>query len=159
VGATEMAIEMILEFEGAIPDWDVIQKALDSVGKALTLRDAEGKLKYAYSEGADYWISPSYKDSIRGNVNAEGGHGCKFVHRGELTFRARGGFKVEAVAEIKYFLESLCKLSPIQFVLSHQYEDVYAFRDYKRGFVWCWDNPLMSPGMERYIAAQKNNAT
>lgn len=46
----------------------------------------------------------------------------------------------ESIEEIHRFCQELESKSPMGFVLSLLFEDVYATRD-RRGLIWAWGNP------------------
>jgi|SRR5450830_713004 len=81
-----------------------------------------------------------HKKESLGNISAEGLHGCDFKVRYAIVFRPPSRGFDEFVEKIRIFSSTLADLSPLQFVLSFQYEGVYAIRN-ATGFSFHWDKP------------------
>ena len=57
-----------------------------------------------------------------------------------IIFRINNNYYDEFVEDIRKFLNTLVAISPMQFVLSFQYEGIYASR-HKDNFEFFWDAP------------------
>lgn len=84
-----------------------------------------------------FWLG---MDRALQHVRAEGYHGCDFLTRYTMCFRINNSLYDESVEDIKTFLTHLSQLSPMQFVLSFQGEEVRAIHN-KQGFEWFWSEP------------------
>ena len=148
-----MSLDMNLEIEGDLPDWAALEKAAKAAGvgeltNAFSRPSPKGFLSnfYKTEEQFDGWFLKSrtsfhlHKQASIGNITAEGLHECDFKVRYVIVFRPLNSGFDEFVEEIRIFLSALADLSPMQFVLSFQYEGVYAIRN-ATGFSFHWDKP------------------
>jgi hypothetical protein len=130
---------MTLELEGKLPDWRACSRAAETTG-INELMHVEDRFGGQFTR-SEMFFGASKRDMPHTNINAEGDHGCSFPVRYTIVFRLNNGKYKESVQDIKDFLTHLSELTPMQFVLSFQYEDVRAIRDHGRGFEFFWDNP------------------
>ncbi|EJL81752.1 hypothetical protein PMI16_04607 [Herbaspirillum sp. CF444] len=148
-----MSLDMSLELEGNSPDWVALEDAVRAVG----VEDFENTMKkrnendflakyVAKEEKFDGFFSKSrshfylYKRVELGELYAEGRHGCNFKVQYVIVFRINNAHYTEFVEDVYAFLEKLATISPMQFVLSFQSEEVYAIRN-KQGFEFFWHAP------------------
>lgn len=145
-----MALDMFLELEGDPPDWDACLEAARKVGVA-DLEHKDGQLVQGVfsRSGLCFWRSGSSEKGLR-PIAAEGHHGCCFLRRYVICFRV-GQITTDGSSDdeqdIRQFLIKLSELTSMQFVLSFQFEGVYAVRC-RRGFEWHWDMPRESDGAQ-----------
>ncbi|RFB68902.1 hypothetical protein E4P32_20645 [Herbaspirillum sp. 3R11] len=148
-----MSLDMNLEIEGGSPDWAALEKAAKAAGVVeLTNSFPHPERKsgvtnfYKTEEQFDGWFLKSrtsfrlHKKASLGNISAEGVHGCDFKVQYVIVFRPPNSGYDEFVEEIRIFLSILADLSSMQFVLSFQYEGVYATHN-ATGFSFHWDKP------------------
>ena len=136
-----MALEMELEMNGSVEDWHKLKAVLDEIGMYDVERRGDFLVRGVLGQG-ELIVGASWGSAPRdGVIRAEGNHGCDFVVNGNLTFRIINALYDEAVATIKTFLTRLTEKTGMLFVLSFQYEGVYAVRDRERGFEWFWSEP------------------
>ncbi|HEY4318805.1 MAG TPA: hypothetical protein VGN04_14490 [Herbaspirillum sp.] len=148
-----MSLDMTLETEGDSPDWAVLEKAAKAVAlgeltNSFSSPERKGVLTnfYEMEERFDGWFLKSrtsfclHKQASLEHICAEGMHGCDFKVRYIIVFRPPASGYDEFVEEIRVFLSTLTDLSSMQFVLSFQYEGVYAIRN-AIGFSFHWDAP------------------
>ncbi len=126
---------------GCVEDWRKLKAILDEIGMDDVERRGDSVVRGVLGHG-ELIVGASWGDAPRGGViRAEGNHGCDFVVNGNLTFRIINALYDEAVETIKTVLTCLTETTDMQFVLSFQYEGVYAIRDLERGFEWFWNQP------------------
>ncbi len=135
-----MSLDMFLEIEGERPDWRALDKAIRAVGVVNYEGGHDGVFQGSFAKSDGYfWLSKRDKDQ-RKSIIAEGSHGCVFCVCYTIVFRINNSFYGEFVEDMHNFLRELADLSSMQFVLSFQYEDVYAIRDSKE-FQFFWNQP------------------
>lgn len=134
-----MSLDMILELEGASPDWVLIASAIRAVGAKDLVVEADG-LEGTFARSFTYFYTYG-QDRPLGPISAEGQHGCDFLRKYDLVFRINNSLYDESVADLHDFLQLLAKRDPMRFVLSFQLEGVRAVRD-DGDLEWFWDDPL-----------------
>lgn len=136
-----MALEMQLEMNGDRRDWKMLNLILAEVGlSGIDIQDEAG-IRANLGNG-ELMIGASWGNPKRnGEIRAEGKHDCNFKVTGTILFRINNSMYDEAVATIKTVLTHLTERTNMLFVLSFQYEGVYAIRDRDRGFEWFWQQP------------------
>lgn len=148
-----MALDMSLEIEGEKPDWEALGQAALATGvedfaNPLAEKGVDNFLAKYYNkeERFDGYFLKSFahfrlhKKSVLGKIYAEGNHGCDFNTQYSIIFRINNNYYDEFVEDIRKFLNTLVAISPMQFVLSFQYEGIYASR-HKDNFEFFWDAP------------------
>ncbi|MFJ3058270.1 hypothetical protein [Herbaspirillum sp. NPDC087042] len=135
-----MSLDMSLEIEGEIPDWEALDNAIRSVGVINYEIDRDYVFQGAFKKSDGYFWLSKRSEAQRKTVIAEGNHGCSFCVYNAIVFRINNFYYDDFVEDMNSFLKKLTSLSSMQFVLSFQYEDVYAVRN-KRGFEFFWDQP------------------
>jgi hypothetical protein len=146
-----MGLDFELELEGSQPDWAACAEAARRVG-VDELTQADDRFGGQFSRSGTFFGATKRAERRDYGINAEGDHGCSFPVHYSIEFRLNSGKYDESVVDVKEFLTQLSELSPMQFVLSFQYEGVYAIRDHLRGFHFFWDNPLLWPEHPDYVA-------
>lgn len=133
-----MALDMFLELEGSQPSWEALTEAATLTGvedlRSIPGSSFDGRFR---ASSTSFWLSGG--DKLQPLV-AEGRHECAFLTQYVVVFRVNNDRYDESVEDLRTFLTHLARLSPMQFVLSFQYEGVYAVRD-KRGFDFFWHAP------------------
>jgi hypothetical protein len=137
----KMALDMYLEVNGSQTDWEVAKALLYELGMPRLDEHGPRALWGTLSNGEVFAEAQWAPLRSRDEIIAEGKHGCEFVVTCEFSFRINNSMYDEAVATIKTFLQRLTEETNMQFVLSFQYEGVYAIRDRERGFEWFWNEP------------------
>ncbi|NUU03159.1 hypothetical protein HNO84_16255 [Herbaspirillum robiniae] len=138
--ATQQSLDMSLEIEGEKPDWEALGNAIQSVGVVNYEIERDSVFQGAFAKSDGYFWLSKRSDGQRKTVIAEGNHGCEFSVWNTIVFRINNSFYDEFVEDIHIFLKRLAELSSMQFVLSFQYEGVYAIRNEKE-FQFFWDQP------------------
>ncbi len=140
-----MAFHCHIELEAIPNDWVAVKQALALTGIENFAFFADEEKGFE----AEFLNSPAYITAFTNQINrgaheirAEGRHGCNFLVRDRITIRYRSIDSDKTEADIKTFLTHLVALSPMQFVASYEMYEIQALRDHRRGFVWCWDNPI-----------------
>lgn len=138
-----MALDMFLELEGDPPDWAACVEAARRAGAVdLEYKDEQLVQGAFIRSGVFFWQGGVSEKGLR-SIAANGNHGCCFLRRYVICFRLREittDCSSDGEQDIKRFLENLTDLTSMQFVLSFQYEGVYAVRC-KLGLEWCWREP------------------
>ena len=134
----EMSAEVVMELEGEDPDWSACVLAASMSG-AVDINEGGVRLGGRYPNSWMFFCA--YRRERLSGIFAEGRHDCSFPVLYEINFRLNIARYVECVHDIKTFAENLSKLSPMQWVLSFQYEQVYATNDRARGFQFFWWTP------------------
>ena len=136
-----MALEMDLEMNGGPQDWKALNLIVEEIGLSEISAQDETGMRAALGRG-ELSIGVSWGNPKRdGVIRAEGKHECHFKVTGTILFRINNSMYDEAVATIRTILTQLTERTDMLFVLSFQYEGVYAIRDPKRGFEWFWQEP------------------
>lgn len=137
-----MALDMYLEMGGSAKDWEITKEILYELGMERLPEHRLDAVWYTLGNGEVFceagWRRPSRRTK---EIIAEGDHGCSFLVEAEISFRINNSMYDEAVATMKSVLTRLTKRTDMLFVLSFQYEGVYAIRDRERGFEWFWNDP------------------
>lgn len=137
-----MALDMYLEMGGDLKDWKATKEILYELGMAKLPEHRLDAVWYTLGEGEVFceaqWMRPSRRTT---EIIAEGEHRCTFHVDAEVSFRITNSMYDKAVEIIKAFLTRLTERTDMLFVLSFQYEGVYAIRDRERGFEWFWHDP------------------
>lgn len=137
-----MANDIFLEVEGASPSWIDLRNAAEKTGVIWPEHDDSKAFYGNFSRsGMFFWTGGGGENREPRQPTAEGQHECHFLTRYTIVFRINSSKYDECVADIKTFLTRLTMITPMQFVLSFQLEEVYAIRDHKRGFQWFWNEP------------------
>ena len=137
-----MALDMFLEIEGDSPDWAMIRLIAEKMDVEWPDTDpGKGPMHGSFPNSwMHFWVGGGGKDRELREPVAEGKHDCHFLTRYTILFRLINSKYDECREDIKKFLTHLSELTSMQFVLSFQFEGVYAIRDHQRGFEWFWDN-------------------
>jgi hypothetical protein len=135
-----MAIEMQLELEGERPDWASCKRAAELTGTTQLLQ-IDDRFGGQFSR-SKMFFGAARRDMGPHTIYAEADHGCNFPVHYTIIFRINNSKYDECVQDIKDFLTRLSRLSPMQFVLSHEHGPVYATHDDLRGFSFFWNNPI-----------------
>jgi len=137
-----MALDMYVEASGDSGGWHVAKEILCEMGMARIPEHRPNAVWGALGNGEVFCEAERDRPSRRSpEIVAEGVHGCKFLVNVEFSFRINNSMYDEAVATIRTFLTRLTDRTDMLFVLSFQYEGVYAIRDRERGFEWFWNKP------------------
>jgi len=136
-----MALDMYLEINGKQADWETAKKILYESGMPHLEAHRHNSLWGTLGDGEVFAEAEWGLPRRTREIIAEGAHGCSFLVEGEMSFRINNSMYDEAVATIKAFLTALTERTNMLFVLSFQYEGVYAIRDKERGFEWFWQEP------------------
>ena len=129
-----MALEYSLELESDSPEWSLVIAALHDANA----RDIE--FVGAIPMSGFFDRSGTYFRMVDcghlKEVSAEDFPKDLFLTSHGLVFRVNVGDLEQSAQDIHDFLLSLASKSTLRFVLSHQYEEVHAYRTDK--FVWNW---------------------
>lgn len=139
-----MAIDMFTEVNGSRSDWEIIKNIIYEMGMEKSPDQSSDAISGALRNNAVFCEAAWEWRAKRGrsqNIRAEANHGCKFPVNIQVDFRINTLLYDEAVKLIKNTLKRISCETNALFVLSFQYENVYAIRD-DRGFQWLWDHPL-----------------
>lgn len=133
---------MYLEMGGSPKDWEITKEILFELGMERLPEHRPEAVWYTLGNGEVFceaqWGRPSRRTK---EIIAEGKHGCSFLVDAEISFRINNSMYDEAVQTMKAVLSRLTERTGMMFVLSFQYEEVYAIRDWENGFEWFWDDP------------------
>lgn len=130
-----MALEYSLELEGDPVEWDLVLSVLSG----CKVRDIEfygGIPKGGLFERSGMYFRAVDRGSLK-EVSAEDFPKNLFLSRYVLVFRLNIDDLDESVRDVHDFLFNLALVSPRQFVLSHQFEEVHSYRTDR--FVWKWE--------------------
>jgi hypothetical protein len=131
-----MALDMYLEVNGSQADWGVAKAILYEMGMSRLDEHRPHTLWGTLGNGEVFAEAQWGPVRSRNEILAEGMHGCSFAVTCDFSFRINNAMYDEAMATIKTFLTRLTERTDMLFVLSFQYEGVYAIRDRERGFEW-----------------------
>lgn len=136
-----MALEMQLEMNGDLDDFRLLTCILEEIG-LLDVEKVDDHTYAGFLGNGEVGVLVRWGYAPRDSViRAEGNHECNFLVTGNLMFRIRTSLYDEAVETIGIVLTQLAQRTKMLFVLSFQYEGVYAIRDKERGFEWFWREP------------------
>lgn len=138
-----MALDMFLELEGDPPDWGACIEAARRAGVAdLEYKDGQLVQGNFVRSGVFFWRGGVSEKGLR-PIAAIGNHGCSFLRRYVICFRLNEitiDCSSDGEQDVKCFLINLTELTSMKFVLSFQYEGVYAIRG-ELGLEWYWSEP------------------